>query len=72
MLKRGKFIGEMALSHGAAFGTVVVDAGGAKVIEWDVKKLREFVMNNPRAMNSIQASFGRSLMAKMKIVGMES
>jgi hypothetical protein len=72
MLKRGKFIGEMALSHGAAFGTVVVDAGGAKVTEWDVKKLREFVMNNPRAMNSIQASFGRSLMAKMKIVGMES
>ena len=71
ILRRGKFVGEMALSHGAAFGTVVVEKEGAKVMVWDTHKLREFVMENPRAMNSVQASFGRSLVEKMKIVGME-
>ena len=71
ILRRGKFVGEMALSHGAAFGTVVVEKEGAKVMVWDTHKLREFVMENPRAMNSVQASFGRSLVEKMKVVGME-
>ena len=71
ILRRGKFVGEMALSHGAAFGTVVVQKEGAKVMVWDTNKLREFVAENPRAMNSVQASFGRSLVEKMKIVGME-
>lgn len=71
ILRRGKFVGEMALSHGAAFGTVVVEKEGAKVMVWDTHKLREFVMENPRAMNSVQASFGRSLVEKVKIVGME-
>ena len=32
ILRRGKFVGEMALSHGAAFGTVVVGKEGAKVL----------------------------------------
>ena len=71
ILRRGKFVGEMALSHGAAFGTVVVGKEGAKVLVWDTNKLRDFVAENPRAMNSVQASFGRSLVEKMKIVGME-
>ena len=71
ILRRGKFVGEMALSHGAAFGTVVVGKEGAKVLVWDTNKLKILWRKILRAMNSVQASFGRSLVEKMKIVGME-
>ena len=60
----------MALSHGAAFGTVVVEKEGAKVMVGH-QQIERFCDENPRAMNSVQASFGRSLVEKMKIVGME-
>ena len=72
----GRLQNKIALITGAAQGIGLATAKlfvkeGAKVLAWDTNKLRDFVAENPRAMNSVQASFGRSLVEKMKIVGME-